>query len=145
MLAIRAGVQGHKLTCVPISPVFLTIQVKRSIVIYNPSLVELPRLSLEGCFIFSLEFSMPCFPLHIKGWKSRWWTRSHSTGVSCQVSLADFISSYSTPLPVWPSQGEHMRAHIFLSFSCLLVNYLGCYQEKRKWKSHTVGPKYCWF
>lgn len=47
------------------------LQVKKSIVIYNPCLVEVPGLSLESCFLFPLEFSMPCFPLHIKGQKSR--------------------------------------------------------------------------
>lgn len=52
------------------------------------------RPFFRSCFIFPLELSMPCFPLHIKGWKSRWWTRSLSTRVSCQVSVADFISSY---------------------------------------------------
>lgn len=105
----------------------------------------LPSLSLEGCFIFPLDFSMPCFPLNIKGWKSRWWTRSLSTCVGCQVFLADLTSSYKPPLPVWSSQGECKSVHMFLSFSCLLMNHLGSDQEKTKWKSHEVGPKYCWF
>lgn len=76
---------------------------------------------------------MPCFPLHIKGQKSRWWTRSLSTRVSCRVCLT-LSPPTNTSLPAWSSPGEFKMVCMFASWSPLLVNYWGSIRNKKKVK-----------
>lgn len=105
LVIMDVTVQEHNLTCLFDFLNFLKIPSYKKLCNLQPCLVALPSLSLEGCFIFLLEFSMPCFPLHTKRQKSRWWTHCLSTRVSCPVCLT-LSPPTNTSLPVWSSPGE---------------------------------------
>lgn len=107
----------------------------------------LPSLSLEGCFVFPLDLSPQCFPLHIKGWKSRWWTHSLSTRES-----AAKVFWWTPPLPTtfYCQSGLHREnARECICFPHSLLFWWWITWEvtrKKERESHKqVGPKYCWF
>lgn len=143
---MNVTVQEHNLTCLLDLSSFLKAPSSGKHCNLQPCLVALPGLSSEGCFIFPLEFSMPCFPLHIKGQKSRWWTRSLSSRVRCQVCLS-LSPPTNSSLPGWSSLGEFKTVCVFPSWSPLSVNYLGSTRNKKTdSENHTkVCLKPGWF
>lgn len=99
----------------PVSPTFLTIQVKKSIATYNPSFVVLPSLSLEGVLYSLLSLACHVFlcllkdenrgdvhlPFPESAAKFLWLTWPPHRTLHCQSGL----------------HGENVRVHIFLILS----------------------------
>lgn len=111
----------------------------------------LPSLSLEDCFIFPLDFNLPCFPLHIKGWKSRWWTHS----LSPQSQLPSFSGGLHLLLQPFIDSlvfTERVQESAYVSLILLSSNESpGKWPGKKKgkviskWVQSTSTPSTCWF